>query len=330
MHAFFSPLPLKKSWNYWNSQRLLVAVTGSSDPLLLQMEEWTVPFPVLLHLLYKALVSEGCDLTHLCPCFSCFPLIPSILCSLSHLFPSFYPSLEGEESGRFIKASVWGSGQEKASLPAFVPSHPRSLASRTGCRGNRSHPASAPPSPSRPFRFLPHGVTGASRFLPHWERHAGGHRAGAFAQEVRFSGHQFPQVSPGNTAWQRTDGSPAWAQTLVKREVSSSYRFHTPTTTFDLWPCFKANRPLLFHLLSVDLPSKNLMGSPEPFQVFHFIQFQLSTATFCVTVSAASQISRPGYIITFVYIAVSLLQPSELIFPWVQPQVFSVQSFVLF
>lgn len=116
-------------------------------------------------------------------------LIPSFLCSLSHLFPSFYPSLEGEESGRFIKASVWGSGQEKASLPAFVPSHPRSFASRPGRRGNRSRPASAPPSPSRPLRFLPHGVAGASRLLSHREWHVGGHRAGAFAQEVGISGH---------------------------------------------------------------------------------------------------------------------------------------------
>lgn len=153
------------------------------------MQELTAPFPVLLHLLYEELTSEWCDLTHLCPSFSCLPLIPSILCSLSHLFPSFYPSLEGEESGRFIKASVWGSGQEKASLPAFVPSHPRSLASRPGRRGNRSRPASAPPSPSRPLRFLPHGVAGASRLLSHRERHVRGHRAGAFAQEVGFSGH---------------------------------------------------------------------------------------------------------------------------------------------
>lgn len=200
-------------------------VALSSDPLLLQMQEWTAPFPVLLHLLYEELMSEWCDLTHLCPSFSCLPLIPSILCSLSHLFPSFYPSLEGEESRRFIKASVWGSGQEKASLPAFVPSHPRSLASRPGRRGNRSRPASAPPSPSRPLRFLPHGVAGASRLLSHRERHVRGHRAGAFAQEIGFSGHQFPQVSPGNTDWQRVDGPPAWAQTLVQREVSTSHPF---------------------------------------------------------------------------------------------------------
>lgn len=144
---------------------------------------------VLLRLLYEELKSEWCDLTHLCPSFSCLPPIPSILCSLSHLFPSFFPSLEGEESRRFIKASVWGSGQEKASLPAFVPSHPRSLASRPGRRGNRSRPASAPPSSSRPLRFLPHGVAGASRLLSRRERHVRGHRAGAFAQEVGFSGH---------------------------------------------------------------------------------------------------------------------------------------------
>lgn len=184
------------------------------------MEGWTAPSPVLLHLLYKGLMSEWCNLTHVCPNLSCFPLLfPSF--SAPYLFPSFYPSLEGEESGRFIKAPVWGSGQEKASLPAFIPSHPRSLACRPGRRGNRSGSASAPPSPPRPLRFLPHGVTGASWFLSHRERHVRGHRAGAFAQEVRFSGHQFPQVSPGNPGWQRTDGSPAWAQTLVEREVST-------------------------------------------------------------------------------------------------------------
>lgn len=148
-------------------------------------------------------------------CVSLFVLspsfVPSILHSLSHLFPWFHPSLEGEESGRFAKATVWGGGQEKAPLAAFVPPHPRSLASRPGRRGNRPRPASAPPPPPPPraLRLLPHGVAGPSRVLSHRERHVGGHRAGAFAQEVRFSGHQLPPVSPGNQGRQRTDGSPA-------------------------------------------------------------------------------------------------------------------------
>lgn len=136
----------------------------------------------------------------------------SLFCSLHLLLftSSHSPSLEGEESGGPIEAPVWGGGQEKAPLPAFVPSHARALASRPGRRGNRSRPASAPPpSPPRPLRFLPHGLAGASRFLSHRERHVGGHRAGAFAQKVRFSGHQLPQVSPGNPGRQRAHGPPA-------------------------------------------------------------------------------------------------------------------------
>lgn len=200
-------LQLKKSFVMWSA--------GAPDGRMNR------PLPMLLHLFYEELMSQWSDLTHLSLFVLSSTFIPSNLFFLSLLFPSFCPSLEGEESRRFIKAPVWGSGQEKASLPSFVPSHPQSLAGQPGRRGNRPCPASTPPPSPRPLRFLPHGVTGASRFLPHRERHVRGHRAGAFAQEVRLSGHQFPQVSPGNPGWQRTDGSPAWAQTLVKREVST-------------------------------------------------------------------------------------------------------------
>lgn len=135
-----------------------------------------------------------------------FPLWVSVLTPFISLipFPSLCPSSEGEESGRFIKAAVGGGSQEKTSLTSLLPAHPRPLAGRP----HRSRPPPAPPSPPRPLRFLSDGITGASRLLSDRERY-GGHRAGASAQEVWLPGYQFPQVAPGNTCRQRSDGPPA-------------------------------------------------------------------------------------------------------------------------
>lgn len=141
-----------------------------------------------------------------------------LLFHLPHPLPSLRPSLEGEESRRFIKAPVRGGSQEKTSLTSLFPAHPRPLISRPRRWGHRPCPPSPPPSP---LRFLSDGITGASRLLSNRERYGRGHRTGASAQEVRLPGHQFSQVAPSNAHWQCSDGSPAWTQTPVQREVGT-------------------------------------------------------------------------------------------------------------
>lgn len=124
-------------------------------------------------------------------------------------FPRLCPSSEGEKSRGFIEALVWSGSQEETSLASVVPAHPRPLGGWPRCRGHRPCPPPPPPSPPCSLRFLPDGVAGASRLLPHRERYGGGHRTGASAQEVRFPGHQFSQVAPSNTRRQCSDGPPA-------------------------------------------------------------------------------------------------------------------------
>lgn len=140
---------------------------------------------------------------------------------------SIPPSSEGEESRGFIKALIRGSGQEETSLASLLPAHPQPLIGRPRCHGHRPHTPSSPPSPPRSLRFLPNGITGASRVLSNWERHGGGHRVGAAAQEVRLPGHQLPHVAPGNSHWQPSDGPATWTQTTVQGEVGT----HTYTQT---------------------------------------------------------------------------------------------------
>lgn len=152
------------------------------------------------------------SVSHQNACFF-FPLPPHCLLHLpSPLLVSLTrlcPSSEGEKSRRFIEALVRGGSQEETSLASVVPTHPRPLGGRPRCRGHRPRPPPPPPSPPRPLRFLPDGIAGASRLLPHRERHGWGHRTGASAQEVRFPGHQFSQVAPSNARRQCSDGPPA-------------------------------------------------------------------------------------------------------------------------
>lgn len=132
-----------------------------------------------------------------------------VLILLIDMFVYILPASKGEKSCRFAEAVVGGRSQKETSLSPLLTTHPRPLAGWPRRRTHRPNPPSSLSSPPRSLRLLSNGVAGPSRLLSNRERHVGGDRAGASAQEVRIPGHKLPNVAPGYTSRQCSSGPPA-------------------------------------------------------------------------------------------------------------------------